>query len=368
MSQMPEMSAPGRPEQGPDQGWQQQPIQPGWVVEAEPAIVLDAEGGQLPTEFDHLFRGSTPDSRRSIDQPSPPIGAAQPSAYFNAQAEAQPQPGYPQQGGGYPQQGGGYDQAPEQHPEQYQQAYGYQDGYQNQYAQSQQYQQAAPYGAPNGYGDGQWGGEPPRPSKRPALLIGGAVAAVAVIGVAVMLSGGGGTAKPRATATHSASAAASTSPQQEAAAVFQIIDRSGQLRSDANGAVVEVSACRDLSAAQSLLQSTAQKRQSQADEVAKLDVAKIPEGAALVQALQQAWTASAQADTAYAGIAADLASGCKPAQVKKDPNYQVADDAGRSATNAKDQAAQLWNNNAVSLGQQPIAAGRLYGVKRLTRR
>src|SRR5258708_33188590 len=56
------------------QGYQQQ----GFPAPAQGiAEAANADSG-LPTEFDHLFRDSTPDSRRAIDRQKPAIGAAVP--------------------------------------------------------------------------------------------------------------------------------------------------------------------------------------------------------------------------------------------------------------------------------------------------
>jgi hypothetical protein len=173
------------------------------------------------------------------------------------------------------------------------------------------------------------------------------------------MSGGSGAGTPQVRGTVSASASAAATAKQQADAIYLVINESGQLRSDANNSVSDVNGCRNLPAAQSLLQTTGQKRQSQADQVAKLDVSKIPNGVQLVAALKQAWTSSAQSDAAYASIAADLGSNCKPASVRKDPNYAAADAGGRSASSAKSAAAQLWNADADSLGQTQISESKL---------
>ncbi|HEU5333044.1 MAG TPA: hypothetical protein VFU73_09775 [Actinocrinis sp.] len=402
MSQSPEMPATGWFEQPPPESvpypaeqWngqqQDDSTMPQPVLPPEPAPMqaqpgytgYEAEGAGLPTEFDHLFRGSPHDSRRSVERQRPGIGAASegyamPEGYQDPQYQAQQQAG--------PMQAGPMQTMP---PEaQYSAAqfqssglptssyqapgeaapYGAEQYGGEQYGQPD-YPQAPGYGAPQpqygnqGYDGGGWdaggGGGPSGNRKR--WLIGGGVAAVAVIGIVYALSSGGGSGKPSGHSSTGASASAHAStPQQQAAAIYSLIAQSGPLRSAANDAVVDVNGCRDLTAAQSALQSTAQQRQAQADQVAKLDVSKIQNGTQLVQALQEAWSASAKYDSAYASIAGDVQTGCKASQVKKDPNYQTTNTEGAAASQAKVQAADLWNTNVAGpLNQQQISEAKL---------
>ena len=371
-------------------------------VQAQPGYTgYEAEGAGLPTEFDHLFRGSPQDSRRSIDRQRPGIGAApegysmpenysMPEGYqdpqYQAQGQqaAQMQPGAMQPGPMQPGpmqtmppeaqyaaaqfQSAGLPTASYQAPAEAQ-PYGAEQHYgAGQYGQ-QEYPQGPGYGAPQpqygnqGYDGGGWnpggGGGPSGNRKR--WLIGGGVAAVAVVAIVYALSSGGGSGKPSAHSSTGASASANaTTPQQQAEAIYQLIAQSGQLRSAANDAVVDVNACRNLAAAQNALQTTAQQRQAQADQVAKLDVSKIQNGTQLVQELEQAWSASAKYDSAYASIAGDVQTGCKASQVKKDPNYQTANTEGAAASQAKVQAANLWNDNVAGpLSQQQISQEKL---------
>jgi hypothetical protein len=405
MSQSPEMPATGWFEQPPEpvpyptEPWngrqQDDSTMPQPVLPPEPApmqaqqgyAAYEAEGAGLPTEFDHLFRGSPQDSRRSIDRQRPGVGAV-PDSYQDPQYQAQ-----------VAQQAAQMQSAPMQAPEapysaaQFQSAGLSTASYQapgeappygaEQYGQPE-YPQAPGYGQPpqfgnQGYGGPGYGGEfagqggggdgsggwneggGGLPGSRKRWLIGGGVAAVAVIGIVYALSSGGGSGKPNAHTTNGASASAHAStPQQQAQAIYTLIAESEQLRTAANDAVVDVNACRNLTDAQSALTSTAQQRQQQADQVAKLDVTLITHGTDLVQELQQAWTASAKYDSAYASIAGDVQTGCKTSQVKKDPNYQTANTEGAAASQAKVQAAELWNTNVAGpLGQGQITESKL---------
>jgi hypothetical protein len=187
------------------------------------------------------------------------------------------------------------------------------------------------------------------------------VAVAAIIGIVIAMSGGSPSTKNTASGGGTPTAVASkTTPKQQADQIYQLIQQSGQLRSDANTAVVDVNGCKDLSNAQSTLTSTAQKRQAQADNVGKLDVSGIQNGAQLVSQLKAGWTASAQYDTAYAQIAGDVQSRCKSDNVHKDSNQQAANQAAGAADTAKAQAAQLWNANvATPLGESQVSSDKL---------
>lgn len=364
------------PQQYQQQGHQ---AQQQWAGQAEPTMVVppqaaadSAEAG-LPTEFDHLFRDSTPDSRRAIDRQKPAVGGAAPGYLNGVQAEAAPPQGavaeQAQAGAqGAPYQQQGYQGFPQQAEQPYQAEQFPQEQYQGAAFQSGQYAPAeypqpgygGEYGGANngGFdgGSGNWTGGRGR-NKRP-LIIGGAVVLVAVIGIAIAMSGGGGSGgTPTAGSSSSSSAAAKLTKQQQADQVYQLIQQSGQLRSDANTAVIDVSGCKDLAGAQSTLTTTAQKRQAQADGVAKLDVSKITDGAQLVAQLQAAWNASAQYDNAFAQVAGDMQSGtCKTSAVKKDSNYKTASQAASAADTAKSSAANLWNTNVAPLEPQVTEA------------
>lgn len=393
------------PEQSyPQQSYQAQSYQ-GQAYPAYPAPAAApeaAEGSGLPTEFDHLFRDSTPDSRRAIDRQKPMVGgagagylAAAQSAAAQQQAAAAPpapetaaahdqaaappqgapyqpyQQPYPQQGEQFPgasgaYQGAGYEGGG-QYPGQYQGAQ-----FQNGYPQAD-YQQGAGYGEPGaGFGGGPGGGGSfggngggplgGRLRERRTLVIGGAVVLAAVIGIVIATSNGSPAAHNAGSGGGAPSAAPSTkaSPKQQADQIYQLIQQSSQLRSDANTAVVEVNGCKNLADAQNTLSSTAQKRQAQADSVGKLDVSGIQDGAQLVSQLKAAWTASAQYDNAYSQIAGDMQKGCKADRVKDDSNQQAVSQAAGAADTAKGQAAQLWNANvATPLGEAQVSSDKL---------
>jgi hypothetical protein len=348
------------PQDYPGYERQQQWVEPTAAAQPPPAAAA-AEPG-LPTEFDHLFRDSTPDSRRAIDRQKPAVGGSGLGHYNGARPEGAPQQYAPEvathernavpQGSPYP---------PFQQPFQPgpQQQEGQQFPVGNYQAQPFQVGQGAPADGWQQPVSGDGGG--PTGNRRVLVVGGVALAVVAVIGIVIAMTGGSPgkpAASPSSSLTPSASAA-TTSPKQQADMVYQLIQQSEQLRADASSGVVEVNACKKLSDAQSLLASTAQKRQNQADSVVKLDVSGINNGAELVAQLKAAWSASAQFDSAYAQIAGDMQGGCTTGAVKKDANYQAANHAVSAANGAKDQAALLWNKVAASLNESQVASDKL---------
>lgn len=204
-------------------------------------------------------------------------------------------------------------------------------------------------------------GESPRRSRFSAVPISrvATVALVLVTAILAMRVFSDGTGNTPATSAPPVSAIPADTPMQQADALYTLIYQFTPWRSDANDAVWDVSGCRNLSNAQSKLRTTARLRQAQVEQLAELHVSKIPGNARLVAALQHAWLASAQSDTAYANIAADLQSGCTSGAISTDPNYVQADADARAATAAKNEAAQLWNANADALGQLKITGADL---------
>ena len=388
----PENEYPGQEQQYAAQEYHQGHAYPeqaqAYQAQAYPAYPTPAPeaaaGTGLPTEFDHLFRDSTPDSRRAIDRQKPMVGGAgvgylagthsasvqPPEAMIPEQPPAAPYQPYEQQP--FPQQNEQYgEQFPGPAPAQYQETQYQGAQYQNgPYPPQADYQQGAGYGeSGNGFGGGPGGGGSfgggsfgNRLRDRRTLIIGGAVALVAVIGIVIATSSNGSSGSPNAGGGGStpSAAASKATPKQQADQIYQLIQQSGQLRSDANTAVVDVEGCKDLTGAQSALSSTAQKRQAQADSVGKLDVSGIQNGAQLVSQLKAAWTASAQYDNAFAQIAGDVQSRCKAASVHNDSNQQAANQAAGAADTAKAQAAQLWNDNvATPLGESQVSSDKL---------
>lgn len=204
--------------------------------------------------------------------------------------------------------------------------------------------------------------DPQRRPRRPVMSIGRVVTAAlalatAVLGVRAVVSADTGNIS--VTSPPPASASSAETAMQQADELYAVIYQFTPFRSDANDAIWDVNGCRNLSNAQSKLRAIARKRQEQVEQLAALDLSKVPDHSRLGAALKHAWITSAQTDTAYANIAADLQTGCTSGAIKTDPSYLQADADAQAATAAKAEAAQLWNANADALGQLQISEAEL---------
>jgi helix-turn-helix protein len=198
-----------------------------------------------------------------------------------------------------------------------------------------------------------------RRSRLPMMSVGRVITAAltlttAVLGLKVMTSADAGSA-PATSPPPAASTSAADTAMQQADALYTLIYQYTPFRSDTDLAIWDVGGCRNLSNAQSKLRDLARKRQEQVEQLAALKVSKVPDHDQLAAALKHAWITSAQTDTAYANIAADLQTGCTSGAIKTDPNYQQADAYAQAAVAAKNEAARLWNSNADELGQLHIS-------------
>jgi hypothetical protein len=302
-------------------------------------VYYEEEQAAVPSEFDHLFRDSSPQERRSISARQPMVSGpgAAPSPGF-PQQQAQPQ--LAQQQAPQAQTTQVAQQAPAStamfHPSQ--------QGYE---PAGQQPQYAGNYGGGGYDGPGGSGGSGSG-SRRTPLIIGGAVVVIAALGLYFGLSGGGSPSKSTGTGTTTAtstSAASKETAQQQADAVYQLVKQAKTLRGDISNEVGLLKAC-EIATVTPELNSTAAARASAAKQVAALPVGKISGGSAVTAALQAAWQASAASDQGYAKAAADFASGgCSASAVNADPNYRQASSDSTPSDNAKSAAASLWNSD-----------------------
>ncbi|HET9173491.1 MAG TPA: hypothetical protein VFN97_28930 [Actinospica sp.] len=309
----------------PEQQYHQQPPQQQYPQEQtvpQQAVFAEEEQSSLPSEFDHLFRDSAPEGRRTISGRQPMVsgpGASPSPGFQTQQAPQQVQPQVPQQQA--PVATAMYNQQPQDYPP------GPSLDYNN-----------GPFsydGPPGGGGSDK---------RRGPLIIGAVVAVIAVVGLYLGLSGGGGSGKATAgsSSTAGATAKSNQTAQQEADAVYQLVTQAKQLRSDISAGVGKLRDC-DIADAQSQINSTAQARSSAASQVATLPVDKISGASQVISALQKAWQDSATSDADYAKAAADFANGgCSSGALKKDSNYKQAEDTSSSAD--KKNAADLWNS------------------------
>ncbi|MCX5211247.1 hypothetical protein OG689_18460 [Kitasatospora sp. NBC_00240] len=286
--------------------------------------------------------------------------------------ETQYLPPYPTadpQGGGYPAQGG-----PQGYPPPPQAAYGSADqGYAPADHGYQQpgYPAAAP-ASPGYAAQADTTFTPARSSagaggRRPSskLIIGGVVAGCAAAGilVAVLVSNGDSTDNGRqnpgtpvaagSSAAGSGSAGAtagamSAAAKEQAKGLSDLLGTANDSRQAVIGAVASVQKCDKLPESQQALTAAAGQRRDLKTKLAALKTDQLPTGPQLVEQLNQAWEASATADTEYAAWAGDAQAGCDP---KKDnAHYKAAVAASGTATTAKKQASALWNAIAGQAG------------------
>ena len=342
------------PQEQYPQAQQQYPAQPAYQEQAVPQQPFYAEEEQaaVPSEFDHLFRDSAPQERRSINARQPMVSGpgAAPSPGFQQQAQAPAQPAQ-QQAQAQPQQMQATQAVPQQaaatamfNPAQQtqQSMQGYETpGQQSDYAG----QFGGRYDGPDGPGGPRSGGSGSG-GRRTPLMIGGVVVVIAAVGLYLGLSGGGGSANKNTDATKTATATASAnsneSAQQQADAVYALVKSATTLRQDISGAVGKLLDC-DVADAQKEITSTYQARASAASSVATLPVGKISGASTLISDLQTAWQDSATSDQEYGKAASDVASNCSKSAVQSDSNYQAAVNGSGDSARAKETAANEWN-------------------------
>ncbi|MFF7812344.1 hypothetical protein ACFZCF_10545 [Streptomyces sp. NPDC007945] len=287
---------------------------------------------QPPAEFDSLFRDAAP------AQPAPPA-YQQPAPAPYQQRPPHPHQPPPQQQYGYP--GGGGHQAPG----------GPQDGY---------------------YDD-----EPAPRRKSPVALIAAVVVGCAVVGLGVgaLLSGGDEEKAPTAGTSAAPSSAPSaaggdTSPapvekedpaEPQAKELDKLLATSNDSRDAVISSVEAIKQCKNLDKAAADLRGAAQQRRGLVTKLQTLSIDKLPDSGALKASLTRAWQASASADDHYAGWAAQMKAknACKGGQAKQTNHSKAANAKSGEATEAKQEAAGLWNPIAGKYGLTKRSATQL---------
>lgn len=211
-------------------------------------------------------------------------------------------------------------------------------------------------------------------------VIGGVVALCVVGGILVgVLAGGSGDdtktkdkAKAKHTAAQGTDASASADPgssgsssalgadaQGQAKALSDLLGTANSSRQAVIGAVGAVKKCDNPAAAQTALTQASAQRKELMTKLAALKVDKLPTGKQLVDQLNAAWQASANADDAYAAWAGDFAQSCDPTKVGSDANLASGDQASGTATTAKGQASGTWNAIAQQAGLPSLSPAQL---------
>ncbi|MGY1498763.1 hypothetical protein ACW4TU_19565 [Streptomyces sp. QTS52] len=271
---------------------------------------------QPPSDFDNLFR-SGPGAEA-------PAGATQQMPRIPAQQHQQPAPG----------------------------PYGRQAPYAA---------QQAPYGfqaADDMDEERDGGGRRSRVAVIAALGVG---IVVLGIGAGAMLSGGGGDTDKDAgnktvaatSATPEESGAPAADPAKaQAVELDKLLADSNNSRDAVIKAVSDVKSCDNLGQAAADLRGAAQQRGELVTRLSTLAVDKLPEYAALSDALTKAWQASQAADNHYAAWADQTAGkkGCKGGQARSTGQTQKGNQQSGIATEQKSRAAELWNTIAKTYG------------------
>ncbi|AIA05343.1 hypothetical protein [Streptomyces noursei] len=193
----------------------------------------------------------------------------------------------------------------------------------------------------------------------PAAIIGGIVVVLAGVGLGVgwVLSGGsddGGQKKDPGTSAAKSAKDDTSKPagnpagdpaEGQAKGLDALLADSNNSRSAVIGAVQNIKTCTNLDGAANDLRSAAGQRNDLIKRLQQLPVDQIPNNAQLTAALTKAWQSSAAADNHYAAWADKTAGkgGCDKGHAKGGKEPAQGNAASGAATQAKQQAAALWN-------------------------
>ncbi|MFI5676637.1 hypothetical protein [Streptomyces cellulosae] len=241
-------------------------------------------------------------------------------------------------------------------------------GAQPPYGQSAQPSYAPPgagggqHGAYDGGDGGHGGGRGGRSRSRvPVIAAVGIGIAVLGIGAGALLAGGGGDDKgdaknqpvsATAPATDGSASPSADPAEQQAVALDKLLADSGSSRTTVINSVESVKSCKNLGQAAKDLRGAAQQRTGLVTRLSTLSVDKLPDNAALTDALTKAWQASASADNHYAAWADQAAGkkGCKKGQARATGQTLAGNQASGTASKEKVKAARLWNAIARTYG------------------
>lgn len=209
--------------------------------------------------------------------------------------------------------------------------------------------------------DGDGGGRRRLPA---AAVIGIVIVVLAGAGLGLGWALSGGSSDDSAKKQDSG-AGASTAPQQseqpkpsadpaqaQAKDLDALLGDSNNSRSSVIGAVNGIKTCSNLGGAAKDLRSAAGQRNDLVKRLQQLSVDKIPDHARLTAALTKAWQSSAAADNHYAAWAGQVGGkkGCHKGRARGTGQAAQANVASGQATQAKRQAAQIWNPLARKYG------------------
>ncbi|MFI1965742.1 hypothetical protein ACH429_16805 [Streptomyces pathocidini] len=274
---------------------------------------------QPPSEFDGLFRADGGPEAAAATQQLPAYGAQQPAVH---------------------------------------QPYGQQPSYGGPQAPS--HAQRGPHGSQDPDGD-----EKPRKGLSRGVLIGMVVAGCAVVGLVAgaVLSGDGDDTEPAGSVAQSSapaendggeSAPAADPAEGQAKDLDALLADSNNSRAAVIKSVQSINGCKNLDQAAQDLRDAAGQRNGLVSRLQKMSVDRLPNHQALTNSLTRAWKASAAADDHYAAWADQVAAagkkGCPKGRARITSHTGAGNKASGDATQAKQQAAALWNQIATKYG------------------
>lgn len=197
------------------------------------------------------------------------------------------------------------------------------------------------------------------PKALAGVVVGGCAVAGLVAGAALSFGAddGGDQPDPRrqnAAATSGVTPSKSAAPDpgaDQAKALDALLKDSNSSRSAVVNAVAQIKVCQNLGPAAQSLNAAANQRSNLVNQLGKLSLAAVSNHEALAASLKQAWNASASADRHYAVWAMEVSrKNCVKGRARHTGHAQLGDRASGEATQAKNQAASLWNAVAKHYG------------------
>ncbi|MER7919307.1 MULTISPECIES: hypothetical protein [unclassified Streptomyces] len=201
-----------------------------------------------------------------------------------------------------------------------------------------------------------------RPSKVPLIAAVGVGIVVVGVGAGALLSKGGSSSD--STDDNKTVASSSANPQSsgpaadparaQAVELDKLLADSGSSRATVIKSVADVKQCASLDGAAANLRDAAGQRGQLVTRLGKLSVDKLPDNAALTDALTKAWQASAAADNHYAAWADQVKAGgkktCHKGHARGTGEAQAGNRESGTASQQKAKAAALWNAVATKYG------------------
>ncbi|MFJ8696457.1 hypothetical protein [Streptomyces roseolilacinus] len=262
---------------------------------------------------------------------------------------------------------GGTQQMPRVEPSAPHQGYGHQpppphQGYGRQPPPPHGQQPPPPYADPHGHGDYD---EPERRRSSKLPLLAAVIVGCAVVGLGAGALMSGGEEAPDTGDKAGVAAASSPTPapktssepapdpvKAQAEALDKLLADSNDSRAAVIRSVENIKKCQALDKAAADLREAAGQRRDLVNRLRGIEIDKLPNHTELSSSLTRAWQASATADDHYAAWAQQVKNpkNCKDGRARNTGSTAQAAVASGEATEAKRQAARLWNGIAETYG------------------